>query len=294
MNLLRLLAVSLLNLPIDKKLSFAHEGFLDSSKLAPLQPQNSTATPKVCDFLGTPSFGFKQLRLLTLRFAKYCLPRISKIAQDSSFLLCLFCCLILLFISGCAEKRPLTVKEFYAEDINDFIKKMQVYNSVEGVLNIQYEAKSSVLNGDASLKISKNELLLRVYYMGFPVGEIYEENGEVSSNLMIEKDRLKQLAIGIRKGFIWWNGDFTITEDTENFILKEKEGQRTVTLKKEGFMPLNQTIIVDNQTVLITYDEYKKIQTEDGTILNMPSNINVYYKNRALKIKIEKIKLSNA
>jgi len=88
-----------LNLPIKERLSFAHERFLDSSKLAPLQPQNSTATPKVCDFLGTPSFGFKQLRLLTLRFAKYCYPKmrsiflrrsrkyqISKIAQDSSFL----------------------------------------------------------------------------------------------------------------------------------------------------------------------------------------------------------------
>lgn len=95
---------------------------------------------------------------------------------------------------------------------------MQIYDSLEGVLNLQYETKNSVLNGDASLRISKNELLLRVYYMGFPAGEIYEENGEVSSNLLIEKDRLKQLAIGIRKGFIWWNGNFTVSEDSENFF----------------------------------------------------------------------------
>lgn len=169
---------------------------------------------------------------------------------------------------------------------------MQIYDSLEGVLNLQYETKNSVLNGDASLRISKNELLLRVYYMGFPAGEIYEENGEVSSNLLIEKDRLKQLAIGIRKGFIWWNGNFTVSEDSENFFLKD--GERIIILKKDGFMPLKQTLTVDNQTILIIYNEYKKIQTEDGTTLNMPSSISVYYKNRTLKIKIEKIKIKNA
>ncbi|ODA43288.1 hypothetical protein THER_1987 [Thermodesulfovibrio sp. N1] len=38
-------------MPIEKRLSFAHKRFFDSSKLAPLQPQNSP-------------FRFKQLRLL--------------------------------------------------------------------------------------------------------------------------------------------------------------------------------------------------------------------------------------
>lgn len=209
-----------------------------------------------------------------------------------NFLRLLVVSLIIFLFSGCAEKKPAIVKEFYADNIEDFIKKMQIYNSVEGVLNIQYETKNSVLNGDALLRISNNELLLRVYYMGFPAGEIYEENGEVSSNLLIEKDRLKQLAVGIRKGFIWWNGNFTVTEDSENFFLKEEE--RIIILKKDGFMPLKQTLTVDNQAILITYDEYKKIQTEDGTALNMPSIISVYYKNRTLKIKIEKINIKNA
>ncbi len=200
--------------------------------------------------------------------------------------------LIVFLFFACAEKKPVTVKEFYAENIEDFIKKMQIYNSLEGVLNLQYEAKNSVLNGEASLRISKNELLLRIYYMGFPAGEIYEENGEVSSNLMIEKDRLKQFAIGIRKGFIWWSGNFSVTEDAENFFLTE--GERIIILKKDGFIPLKQTLNVDNQTILIIYDEYKNIQTEDGTTLNMPSTISVYYKNRALKIKVETIKIKNA
>lgn len=200
--------------------------------------------------------------------------------------------LIIFLLFGCAEKKPVTIKDFYAENIEDFIKKMENYNFIDAVLNLQYEAKNSILNGDALLKISNNELLLRIYYLGFPVGEIYEENGEVSSNIFIEKDRLKQLAIGIRKGFIWWNGNFTITEESENFILREAE--RTIILKKDGFMPLKQTLIVDNKTISITYDEHKKIQTEDGTILNMPFSISVFYKNRTLRIKIEKINIKNA
>ncbi len=195
---------------------------------------------------------------------------------------------------GCAEKRPVTVKEFYAQDLQDFLNRMKIYSAIEGVLNLQYEAKNSSLNGDASLRVSKDELLLRVYYMGFPAGELYEENGEVTSNLLIEKDRLKQLAISIRKGFLWWDGDFSIEDEGTQYILKDKNIDRIILLNKEGFMPLQQNLTVEGQTILINYDNYSKIQTEDGTLLNMPLNIVVFYKNRILKIKIERIKLKNA
>ncbi|MEN2994170.1 MAG: hypothetical protein ABDH19_02330 [Thermodesulfovibrio sp.] len=199
--------------------------------------------------------------------------------------------LIILLFSNCAEKK-VTVKDFYAENIEDFIKRMENYNSLEAVLNLQYEAKNNILNGDALLRISKNEFLLRIYYLGFPIGEIYEEDGEISSNLNIEKDRLKQLAIGVKKSFLWWNGNFTITEEFEKFILKD--GERTIILKKDGFIPLKQTLNVDNQTISITYDEHKKIKTEDGTIIEMPFLISVSYKNKTLRIKIEKINIKNA
>lgn len=202
--------------------------------------------------------------------------------------------LITFLFFGCAEKKPVFVKEFYAENLEDFINKIKIYNTVDGVLNIQYETKNTVLNGDASLKISKNELLLRVYYMGFPAGEIYEENGRVTSNLLIEKDRLKQIVTGIRKGFIWWDGDFLIVENSDEFILKEKNDERVVVLSKSGFMPVRQTLNVEGQNVLITYNEHTKIYTEDGTALNMPLNIVVYYKNRTLRIKIEQIKIKSA
>lgn len=200
---------------------------------------------------------------------------------------------ILLFFA-CAEKKPVAVKEFYAEDLQDFLNKMKSYCCLEGALNLQYEGKNSILNGDASLRISLKELLLRVYYMGLPAGEVYEEDGEVTSNLMIEKERLKQFVTGIRKGFIWWEGDFLISEKEEEYILREKDSDRILILKKEGFIPLNQIINVEGQKVLINYDNYSKIQTEDGTILNMPLNIIVFYKNRTLKIKIERIKIKNA
>lgn len=198
-----------------------------------------------------------------------------------------------ILIFACAEKKHVMVKDLYVEDLQDFINKMKVYSSVEGILNLQYEGKST-LQGDALLRISERELLLRVYYMGFPAGEVYEENGEVSSNLLIEKDRLKQLAIGIRKGFIWWDGDFLIEENSNDYILKDKKADRIVILDKLGFMPLRQTLNVEGQILLINYNDYVKVQTEDGTVLNMPMNIVVYYKNRTLKIKIEKIKIKNA
>lgn len=201
---------------------------------------------------------------------------------------------IFLLFFGCAEKKPLTIKEFHAQDLEDFLNKMKSYSSLEGVLNIQYEGKGNTLKGDASLKISKEQLLLRFYYMGFPMGELYEENGEITSNLPIEKERLNQLATGIRLGFIWWNGDFQVEDHEEGYFLKDQKMERVIVLDKKGFIPLSQSLRVDEETILITYDNSSKIQTEEGTLLNMPSMMVVKYRNRTLVIKIEKMRLGNA
>lgn len=198
-----------------------------------------------------------------------------------------------LFLFACAENKPVSIKEFHAENIQDFLIKMRVYSSVEGVLSIQYEGKNT-LQGDASLKISNNQLLLRVYYLGFPAGEIYEENGESSSNLPIEKERIKQLSTSIRKGFLWWQGDFSIEENSESYILKEPDSKRIIIIDKVEFKPLRQFLNIEGNNILITYDNYSKIQTEDGTVINMPLKIEVLYKNRILKINVERLKIKNA
>ncbi|WP_353684132.1 hypothetical protein V4D30_09685 [Thermodesulfovibrio sp. 3907-1M] len=210
-----------------------------------------------------------------------------------NFLRLLTISFVILLILGCAEKKPEILKEFYAEDVHDFIKKMQNYQSIESSLAIDYESKGNLLSGDALLKINKNETLLRIYYIGFPAGEVYQKDEEVSSTLPIEKDKVKQILTGVRKGFMWWVGDFEINEKDNNFILKEKNSDREVMLNKKGFIPVSQSFTFENQQILITYDNFKEFQTEDKTSLVMPSRIIVYYKNRTLTINIEKLKLIN-
>jgi len=208
-----------------------------------------------------------------------------------NFLKVLLVSLIIIIISGCAEKKPQVLKEFYAENIQDFIRKMQNYQSLESSLTIEYESKESLFSGDASLKIYKNETLLRVYYMGFTVGEIYEKEGEFSSNLPMERDKIMQILTGIKRGFMWWNGDFEVIENEKNFILRESD--REIVLTKNGFIPVSQTFTFENQKIFIVYEDFKEFQTHDKTTLIMPSQIIVYYKSRNLKIKIEKLKLIN-
>ncbi|GAB5046699.1 hypothetical protein [Thermodesulfovibrio sp. TK110] len=210
-----------------------------------------------------------------------------------SFLRLLAFSFVIFLISGCTAKKPEVLKEFYAENIQDFIKKMQIYQGIESSLTIDYESKGDLLSADALVKINKNETLLRIYYMGFPAGDVYEKNGEVSSNLLIEKDKVKQILTGVRKGFMWWVGDFEIKEKDNNFILKEKNTDREVVLNKNGFMPVSQSFTFENQQILITYDNFKQFQSEDKTLLMMPFRIIVYYKNRTLKINIENLKLIN-
>jgi len=210
-----------------------------------------------------------------------------------NFLKVLLVSLIIITIYGCAEKKPQVLKEFYAENIQDFIVKMQNYQSLESSLTIDYESKGSLFSGDVFLKIYKNETLLRVYYMGFPAGEVYEREGEFSSNLPIERDKIMQIITGIKKGFMWWDGDFEVIENEKNFILKERQSDREIILTKKGFMPVSQTLTFENQKIFIVYNHFKDFQTDDNMALKMPSQIIVYYKNRNLKIKIEKLKLIN-
>jgi hypothetical protein len=208
-----------------------------------------------------------------------------------NFLKVLLVSLIIIIISGCAENKPQVLKEFYAENIQDFIRKMQNYQSLESSLTIEYESKESLFSADASLKIYKNETLLRVYYMGFTVGEIYEKEGEFSSNLPMERDKIMQILTGIKRGFMWWNGDFEVIENEKNFILRESD--REIVLTKNGFIPVSQTFTFENQKIFIVYEDIKEFQPHDKTTLIMPSQIIVYYKSRNLKIKIEKLKLIN-
>mgnify|MGYP001114649777 CR=1 FL=1 len=201
--------------------------------------------------------------------------------------------IFLFLLFGCAEKKPVIVKEFYAEDLQDFLNKTKAYSVIESVLKLQYEDKK-LLEGDAFLKIDNHQLLLRVYYKGFLAGEVFEENGMVTSNLSIDDNRLSQLVIGIRKGFFWWQGDFFVEENYSDYLLKDKDVDRVVILDKAGVIPLRQNLNIEGQSIIIIYDNYSRVQTEDGTTLNMPMSMVVYYKNKALKIKIERIKIYNA
>lgn len=206
-------------------------------------------------------------------------------------LLRLLVSLSLIFLLSCAKQKSIVLQEFSPVGIEDFLRKMQDYSSAEAILNLYYEGKGGTLNGDAILKIKKSELLLRVYYFGFPAGEIYEEKGQVTSTVFIEKEILKQIVTGVRKGIIWWQGDFSVDESSEEFILKENG--RKVYIHKKDFTPIKQLLTIDDRNILITYGRNEKVYTEDGVLLNIPLSIQVNYKNRLLRIEIEKIKIQH-
>lgn len=208
-----------------------------------------------------------------------------------NLLKCLIFSLFSIFLFSCAERKPLIESDFHVHDLNTFTKKMSFYNSIDSVLYLEYEGKGRKLKGDALLKISDSRVLLRVYYMGFPAGEIVEENGEINSTVAIEKDMARELLRGLRKAFLWWKGNFTLFENHEEYLLKE-DG-RVLTLKKENFMPILQILNLEGHQITIAYENPQKVQTEDGTLLYMPMTINLFYKDMILASKIEKIKLKN-
>lgn len=199
--------------------------------------------------------------------------------------------LLILSLISCAERKPITTRDFHASNLTEYTKKLNLYSTVESVLFIEYEGKGKKFKGDALLRISDSKVLLRVYYMGFPAGEITEEGGEINSTVAIEKDRARELIRGLRKAFLWWKGDFTLFENEEEYVLREND--RILLLRKENFIPTTQILTVEGHEITIIYENPQKVQAEDGTLVELPMTINLFYRDRSLVAKIEKIKLKN-
>lgn len=201
--------------------------------------------------------------------------------------------LLLLIIYSCTP-RFVETPIFYGVDLNSHIAELSNIQSIEAVLSLEYEKGDSLMNGDASLIVSENNLDLKVYYLGFLAGYISENNGIVVTSQKIDKNRSLMLVEGLKNSFLWWQiKDYTIEDEGEFYKLENYN--RKILLNKKNLLPVQQLIELYNGDVLkISYDSPARIDTEkeggsslSATTFWYQSGMRISLNSHLLKIKIQ-------
>jgi len=180
-----------------------------------------------------------------------------------------------MLLISCTQIRP-PGPNFSGMSLEEAIGQYKKITSVQSVVGIEYDQDDSTMSGDGALKVSPDSLSLRIYYMGFLQGEIYQEKGVVRSDPKIDRYKSALLVNGLKSSIFWWNiSDYNKTETDDTYELRNR--YRTVIIDKASLLPTEQTIALDNgEIVTITYGTPERRLTEDGKPTDTSSPLGWY------------------
>ena len=181
--------------------------------------------------------------------------------------LCLLLSAVLLLASASCAPRYAEKPAHKGIPLDRVLSEFRSISSIEAVLYVEYEKNDSVMGGDAFLTLSEDKLNLRLYYLGFPAGEVSEDNGVIKSKPKLNRNKSIILVDGLKNSFLWWTiKDYAVQEKDNLYILKNYN--RKILISKETLLPVQQTIELDNGDELsINYDSPAK-QGAGGTARN--------------------------
>ncbi len=186
--------------------------------------------------------------------------RVSRCLAQTTLLL-LFC---LLFMVSCAAPKLEEKPSYRGIKLDDALSQYRKISSINTVVGLEYEKNDTIMSGDASLSVSPDKLSLRIYYLGFLQGEVYEENGKIKSKPKLDKNKSLILVEGLKSSLFWWNiTDYAVSETADTYELRN--GYKKVIVSKESLLPLEQTIELETgDTLSISYDTPSRIAPQDS------------------------------
>lgn len=216
--------------------------------------------------------------------------------RDSSYLqfcvLTAVCCL--LFLISCAGPKIVEKPSHKGLSLDEAIAQYKKISSISSVLGLEYEKNDTIMSGDASLSISPDKLSLKIYYLGFLQGEVYEDNGTIKSKPKLDKNKSLLLVRGLKSSLFWWNiEDYTVSETADAYKLSNSH--REVVISKESLLPTEQRIELENGDQLtISYASPSRITPEDNTEIvdNSPlgwyqSQIRIQLRNYIVRVNVK-------
>ena len=214
----------------------------------------------------------------------FCCVRVSKsISYLLFWLLTSVSCLFVL--ASCAAPRHAETLSFKGLTLDAALAQYRTISSINSVLGIEYEKNDTIMSGDASLSASPDKLSLRIYYLGFLQGEVYEENGIIKSKPKLDKNKSALLVEGLKSGLFWWNiTDYDTFETVTSYELRN--ANRKVIIDKQSLLPIEQTIYFENgDKLIIAYEMPSRIAPEDGKEISDNSPLSWYQSRIKMQLK---------
>lgn len=202
--------------------------------------------------------------------------------------------LIFFILASCSNRYIHTPDLGEKITLDEMIHVLKDINHMEALLSVEYESKESLMSGDASLVISRDTLNLRIYYLGFLVGEISEKDGIITSNPKISKNKGTILIDGLRNSLFWWEmGEFIRENREDNYVLKNT--YKMVFIDKKTLLPIKQIIeLSDGERLEIFYEMPRKIEeSEKNNLFDIWYNSKITFKlkNHTAIINIKNLKI---
>lgn len=213
--------------------------------------------------------------------------------SGSSALFCILSSVVCMLVLSCAPRKEIVIPTHEGVKLEQAMNDLRQVKILDATLSVDYEKSDTIMSGDAALTLSADELSMRIYYLGFLAGEIKEENGEIRSRPKLDKNRSAMLVTGLRNGFFWWDiKDYSITEDQDQYVLKNSD--REILVSKKLLLPSQQVLrLPNNDELIITYDTPEQIEEADrkpGTPAWMhyyQSQMKIELKRSLVKVKVK-------
>jgi hypothetical protein len=172
--------------------------------------------------------------------------------------------IMLTMLASCATPKPAELPSHKGLALDDALAQFRQISSISAVAGLEYEKNDTIMSGDASLSASPDKLSLRIYYLGFLQGEVYEEKGAIRSKPKLDKNKSMLLVEGLKSSLFWWNiNDYETFETADSYELRNTN--RKVVISKESLLPVEQTIEIANGDVLtISYAAPMRIAPDEG------------------------------
>jgi hypothetical protein len=214
-----------------------------------------------------------------------------------SFCLLLTACSLLLV--SCTPQVRHAGPDFNNLSLDDALSQYKKISTLNAVIGIEYEKNDAVMRADGSLSMSPDKLALRIYYLGFLQGEVYEENGEIKSKPKLSKNKTDILVNGLKNSIFWWNiRDYARTENEDTYELKN--AVRKITIDRRTLLPVEQTITLDNgDQLIVSYGLPTPVLAADGTPAEnnsplgwYPSRLKIQLGNNVVRIVVKSYSLT--
>lgn len=213
----------------------------------------------------------------------------------NEFALLLFCSVVLLF-SGCAKKLPSLSEITTAPEkpIQEYLTELDSLKEIKFLFTIKINKQGEELSGSASMTFNGEDILLRVYSLGFLISEIKFSQGQIlTEGKKISDEKVYLLIEMLKSTFLWWNMEEREIEEMDDRYIVRNSWKKLYLYR--NYLPEKQEIYLPEiSSVVIKYDKphlYSMDAPNKG--LWFPSEITTRLQGNEIKINIEKIILKN-